>query len=92
VKALEKNFYLRDFILMFPMHRIPQADPRVVSIKWFNMIKNCWKEANALNIDIMDYPHLVGNVRIHLNVDRIYPSEFPPIPEEDDQNFGDKES
>jgi hypothetical protein len=74
LKALGKNFNLRDFILMFPMERIPQADPRMVIIRWFDVIKNCWRTVIAPNIDT------------------VLPSEFPPIPKAEDQNFGDKQS
>jgi hypothetical protein len=91
VRALEKIYNLRDYILMFPTQRTPRADPRLVDISWNDVVNDCVKTENCIDLDIMDYPHLVDRVAYHYEeVQEI--REFPPFPGADEQNTGNIDS
>jgi hypothetical protein len=85
VRALEKIFKLRDYILMYPTQRIPRADPRLIDISWNDVVNDCVKTENVIEMDIMDYPHLVDRVSFHFEeVHEL--REFPPFPRAEEQN------
>jgi hypothetical protein len=83
LKALERMFNLRDMILIYPIERLALADNRYYRMTWFDSIKNNLRESHCMNVDMMDYPHLIQGLPISFP-DEL--DEYPPASEVEETN------
>jgi hypothetical protein len=88
-RVLEENFRLRDVILMYPTERLIMLHPRFCRIAWYHLVYDTIRTANAPNIDLMNFPHLIQNLPLVIDVNPDDPSAFPLFTEAEGKNRGD---
>jgi hypothetical protein len=53
---------------MYPIEKLVMPYPRFCRITWYDLVYDAKRTLNALNIDLMDFPHLVQGLPIHMDI------------------------